>query len=38
MMDHEEFAEWLLSDRKVEKDSISIQYSKDRAKELQKLG
>lgn len=35
MMDHEEFAEWLLGDGKVERDSISIQYSKDRTKELQ---
>lgn len=34
MMEHEEFAEWLLGDGKP-KDSISIQYSKDRAKELQ---
>lgn len=34
MMDHEEFAEWLLGDG-MPKDSISIQYSKDRAKELQ---
>lgn len=34
MMDHEEFAEWLLEGN-VEKDSISIQYSKDRTKELQ---
>ena len=35
MMDHEEFAEWLLGDGKIERDSISIQYSKDRTKELQ---
>lgn len=34
MMEHEEFAEWLLGDGKP-KNSISIQYSKDRAKELQ---
>lgn len=35
MMDHEEFAEWLLGNGKVERDSISIQYSKDRTKDLQ---
>ena len=35
MMDHGEFAEWLLGDGKIERDSISIQYSKDRTKELQ---
>ena len=35
MMDHEEFAEWLLGDGKIERDSISIQYSKDRTKDLQ---
>ena len=35
MMDHEEFAAYLLGEGKVEKYSISIQYSKERTKKLQ---